>query len=332
MKQMKGFCIVAASALLAGACAAQPNGFLDGILVVVNRSVITYLQVEDGIYSQVQSLRSRYPNDPTNFFAHKKEFEEAQMESLEESKLILDDYAKGQYSTNWVDDEFEKAIKQDLKKTYGGSQTRLISTLQAMGMTKEAYRKQIRESVIVGGLAGLHSTGKIIISPAAIEKYYNDHADEFKVEDQIKLRMIKIAQPPGSPPGASKQLAAEILRKIDGGVPFAEMAKEFSSDEQHRAAGGDWGWVPRTELVAPLAEAAFSLKPGQRGPMVELPGEGTGDTICYLLMVDDVRPAHVSPLSEVQGAIERTLQDQKGKVLLDQYIQRLKAKSHIEMF
>jgi parvulin-like peptidyl-prolyl isomerase len=329
---MKGLCIVAASALFAAACAAQPNGFLDGLLVVVNSSVITYLQVQDPIYSQVQSLRARYANDPTTFYAHVKEFQEAQMESLEESKLILDDYAKGEYSTNWVDDAVEEAIKQDIKDTYGGSETRLIKTLQAIGKTREAYRKQIRESVIVGALAHLHSTGKIIISPAAIEKYYNDHTNEFNEEDQIKLRTIKIAQPPGSPPGASKQLAAEILRKIDGGVPFAEMAKEFSTDEQHRAAGGDWGWVPRTELVAPLAEAAFSLKPGQRGPVVELPGEGTGDSICYLLMVDDVRPAHVRPLSEVQGAIERTLQAQKGKVLLDQYIQRLKAKSHIEMF
>jgi len=332
MKQMKGLCIVAASAFFAAACAAQPNSFLDGILVVVNSSVITYLQVQDPIYQQVQSARARYGNDPTNYYAKVKEFQEAQMESLERSKLILDDFAKGEYTTNWVDQAVEEAIKQEIKETYGGSRTRLIKTLQAVGRTYEDYKKQQRESVIVGALAHLHSTGKIIISPAAIEKYYSDHADDFKVEDQVKLRTIKIAQPPGSPPGASKQLAAEILRKIDGGVPFAEMAKEFSSDE-HRAAGGEWGgWVPRTDLAAPLREAAFSLKPGQRGPVVELPDEATGDAICYLLMVDDVQPAHVSPLSEVQGAIERMLQAQKGKVLLDQWIQRLKAKSLIEMF
>ena len=332
MKHMKCFCIFAASAFFAAACAAQPNGFLDGILVVVNSSVITYLQVQDPIYSQVQRLRDSYANDPTNFYARVKEFQEAQMESLERSKLILDDFTKGEYTTNWVDDAVEEAIKQDIKNTYGGIRSRWIKTLQAVGRTEEDYRKEQRERVIVEALAHLHSTSKIIISPAAIEKYYNDHADDFKVEDQIKLRMIKLSQPPGSPAGSSKLLAAEILRKMDAGVSFDELAREFSSDE-HRAAGGDWGgWVSRNDLVAPLRDAASSLKPGERGPVVELPGEGTAAPVCYLLKVDDVRPAHVSPLPEVQGAIERMLQAQKGKALLDQWIQRLKAKSLIETF
>jgi hypothetical protein len=128
-------------------------------------------------------------------------------------------------------------------------------------------------------------------------------------------------------------LAAEIVQKIDGGTPFAEMAKVYSSDE-HRSAGGDWGrWVPRSELVASLRDVAFSLPPGKRGPVVELPDERTpGATDCYLLMVDEVRTAHVSPLSEVAGAIDRRLQDQRGNLLLDQWIKRLEAKSHIESF
>jgi parvulin-like peptidyl-prolyl isomerase len=90
--------------------------------------------------------------------------------------------------------------------------------------------------------------------------------------------------------------------------------------------------VPRTDLVAPLEKAAFSLKPGERSQVVELPDEKTGNTACYLLMVEDVRPAHVSPLSEVQGNIERMLEMQRGKILLDQWIGRLKAKAHIEPF
>ena len=44
-------------------------------------------------------------------------------------------------------------------------------------------------------LGRLHTgSGKIIISPTAIEKYYNDHPDDFKVEDQVKLRMIQLPE------------------------------------------------------------------------------------------------------------------------------------------
>jgi parvulin-like peptidyl-prolyl isomerase len=331
MKQMKCLCVLVAGAFFAGACEAQPAGFLDGILVVVNDSVITYLRVEDQIAPQLVTLQKVYANDPTNFYAKAKQLQEDQVESLERSKLVLDEFAKGEYSTNWVDDAVKEALNQDLKERYNGSQTTLIKTLQAEGRTKENYLKELREHVIVEALAHLHSSGKVIISPAAIEKYYSEHQSDFKVEDQVRLRMISVQQPPGSPAGTARQIAAEIIRRIDSGVPFADMAKEVSTGPE-RASGGDCGWVDRKSYRKELTDIAFSLKPGQHGPVVELPDDRTGSAICYVLMVEDVHPAHISPLTEVQSSIERTLQAQRANILQNQWIDRLKAKSHIETF
>ncbi len=167
---MKCFCLFAAGAFFAAATAASADT-LDGIVAVVNNSVITKLQVEDPIAMYVAKLASVYRDDPTTFMAKVTKLRQDQLESLQRSKLILDDFAKGEYSTNWLDDALNAALKQDLKETYGGSQTKLTLTLQAEGRTKEEYRKQMRESVIVEALSHLHSTGKFIISPAAIEKY-----------------------------------------------------------------------------------------------------------------------------------------------------------------
>jgi parvulin-like peptidyl-prolyl isomerase len=327
---MRRICIFVAGAIFA-AMAAHADDNLDGIVAVVNHSIITKLQVEDAIADSVKTLRT-VVHDPTNFLARWKKLQEDQLDYLERSKLILDDFARGEYTTNWVDDEVNKLLKADLKKTFLGSEAQLTLTLQAEGRTKEEYRKELREKVIVDQLAQYHSAGKIIISPAAIEKYYNDHLDDFKVEDQVKLRTICLVPAADDPPGAAKALAGEIIQKMDSGVPFADMAKVYSTD-RYRSSGGDWGrWFERKEMIAPLADAAFSLKTGQRGPVVEVPDERTKSTICYLLMVDDVRPAHVSPLSEVQGAIDRLLQVQRGSVLLEQWIKRLQAKSHVENF
>ena len=178
-------------------------------------------------------------------------------------------------STNWVDDAVAEAVRQDLKKTYYGSQARLIKYLQAGGRTHADYLKQQRENVIISALITLHTTSKVIISPAAIEKWYNDHPDDYKVEDQVKLRMIQIPQPAGSPPGAAKQIAGEILQKIDSGVPFAEMATVYDSGPE-RAAGGDCGWVTRSGYLKELTDAAFALEPGHHGPVVELPDKRPG--------------------------------------------------------
>jgi parvulin-like peptidyl-prolyl isomerase len=351
---MRSISIFAAGAIFA-AVAVHADDNLDGIVRVVNNSIITKLQVEDAIADQVNSLR-RVVRDPTEFYNRVKALQENQLEALERSKLIMDDFTRGEYTTNWVDDEVNKLLKQDLQKRFSGSETMLTLTLQAEGRTKEEYRKELREQVIVDELAHYHSTGKVIISPAAIEKYYNDHLDDFKVENQVKLRTICLVPAADDPPGAVKELAAEIMRKMDSGVPFADMAKVYSADQYH-SAGGDWGrWVERKEMIAPLADVAFSLKPGQRGPVVEVqdersrtaplsvlphgpgqpaaevPDERARATVCYLLMVDDARPAHITPLAEVQGAIDQVLKGQRGKVLLDQWIKRLQAKSHVESF
>ena len=332
MKRLKILSVFAGGAFLAAACPAQNSGLLDGLAVVVNDSVITVLQVQDQILSQLKTLQDLYGRGSPKFYEEADKLQRDEMELMERGKLILDDFASGEYTTNWVDDAVEEAIKQDLKDTFGGNHDKLVKTLQAEGRTYEDYRKQKRESIIIEAMAHLHTgSGKIIISPAAIEKYYNDHADDFKVEDQVKLRMIQIPEPAGSPPGTARQLAAEILQKIDSGVPFAEMAKVNSSGPE-RASGGDCGWVDRKRFVKELTDAAFSLKPGEHSPVVELPDQQTKAAICYILMVEDVRPAHVSPLSEVQADIERTLQAQRGKVLQDQWIKRLEDKSRIQTF
>jgi parvulin-like peptidyl-prolyl isomerase len=305
---------------------------LDGIAAVVNSSVITYLDVQDPITLQLRRYEDMYGAGTPAFVSHAKELLANELEARERGKLILDDFNKGEYTTNWVDDEVEAAIKRDIKENYNGSRTTLIKTLQAVGRTYEDYRRQQRENIIVMQLAHLHGSAKIIISPAAIAKYYEDHKDNYKVEDQVKLRTIRIAQPPGGPAGAARELAAEILAKIDSGVPFAEMAKVYSSDE-HRAAGGDWGWMERKALVSTLRDAAASLTTGQHSPIVESRDERTSAVVCcYLLLVEDVRPAHDSPLAEVQDVIERTLEAERSKELEEQWIRRLKAKSFIETF
>jgi peptidyl-prolyl cis-trans isomerase SurA len=322
MKHLRCLWILAAGTFFAAACAAQPSRFLDGIAATVNNSVITYLQVQDQIIRQIP------PDiDSSNFPATVRQLQKDELESMEQSKLILDDFARGEYTTNWVDDAVEEVIKSEIKNKFSGNRNKLIKTLQAEGRTYEDYKKQQRENVIVENLLHLHAgSEKIVISPAAIEEYYTRHLEKYKVEDRVKLRVIQIPESAGSRPGDARKMAEEILQEIDRGATFAEMATVYSTGSQRA------DWKDRKTLRKELADVAFSLKPGEHSQVVEVPGEGSAGAFYDLLMVDEVSPAHATPLSDVQGEIEQELRVERGKYLEDQWIKRLEAKSRINTY
>ena len=91
------------------------------------------------------------------------------------------------------------------------------------------------------------------------------------------------------------------------------MASVYSQGSQ-RNQGGDWGWVERSVLRKELADVAFAIKPGQVSDVIDMP------QACYLILVEETRPAHVKPLSDVRNEIEATLRAQQQKQLEEQWI------------
>lgn len=297
---------------------------INAISVIVNDSVITYAQIQGEIAPEIQTMVGLYRGQPDLFEQQVARVRTNAIEGLVERKLILNEFKTAGYNLpeTFIDD----AIKDEIHKNYGGNRVRLTQTLQGNGMTFENFRQQQRERIIVDYMISQHvSVQKILISPRQIEAFYSGHQDQFKLADQVKVRVIVINQPVGGAPGSAKKITEEVLRKMDEGVPFAEMANVYSAGSR-RQEGGDRGWVDRNGLVKELSDVAFSLKPGQRSGIIEL-GE-----VCYLCMVEDARIAHVKPLAEVRFDIEGTLKLQEEKRLQKKWIERLKSKAFVRYY
>src|SRR6185295_11180613 len=124
-------------------------------------------------------------------------------------------------------------IQDRIRKRYG-DQITLTKSLQADGITKEAYRQRVREQIIISVLTAKNISALPIISPHKIEVYYVQHKDDFKLEDQIKLRMIVLNRASSNDADATKKMAQEILAKIKEGASFAEMATIHSEGSQSK--------------------------------------------------------------------------------------------------
>ena len=300
---------------------------VDGVKAVVNSSVVTVAEVDDFIMPAAQALRRDYAGDPAMFQQKLGDALNDGLEQLIERQLILRDFDVEGYRLPDVVDEL---VADNIRERFGDRIT-LMKTLQAQGQTLEKFRQQVRNQYIITALRQKNmSPSKSIISPYKVETYYLAHQDDFKVEDEIKLRMIVLNKTSVDDTN-TLGLAHEILAKIKEGATFQEMASVYSQGSQ-RNQGGDWGWIERSKLRKELADAALPLKPGQVSDVIETAGTGETPGAYYIMLVEDKHPAHVKPLKDVRDDIEVTLRTQTQKQLEQQWIAQLKKKTFIRLF
>jgi peptidyl-prolyl cis-trans isomerase SurA len=301
---------------------------VDGVKAVVSSSVVTIAEVDDFVLPAAQALRREYAADQSLFQQKLDSALNDGLEQLIERQLILRAFdVEGYRLPDAVVDE----LVQDKIRERFGDRITLMKTLQAQGQTYEKFRQEVRNQYIVSALRAKNmSPDKVIISPYRVENYYLAHQDDFKVEDEIKLRMIVLNKTSADDTN-TLSLANEILAKIKEGATFSEMASVYSQGSQ-RNQGGDWGWYERSKLRKELADAALPLKPGQVSGVIEVAGSGETPGSYYIMLVEDAHPAHVKPLKEVRDEIEVTLRTQLQKQLEQQWIAQLKKKTFIRLF
>ena len=296
---------------------------VNGVRAVVHDAVITQGEVEADVALVAGELQRQFRRQPEMF---DKKLNEALGESLEKAlqrQLILRDYVASGYQI--PESIIDEVVQERIRTDFNGSRVLLTQTLQAQGVTYEKYRQQTRDRFIISQLQAKNIGQELIISPNKLEAYYLNHPDEFKMEDQVKLRMIVLNKATQAEAETARALAGEIRTKIKQGAAFAEMATIYSQGSKHNE-GGDWGWVERRVLRKELAEPAFALKPGELSEVIETP------EAIYLMLVEDQRKAHRRPLAEVRSEIERVLLTEEQNRLRRQYIDKLKKKTYVRYF
>jgi peptidyl-prolyl cis-trans isomerase SurA len=316
---MKAFCASIVFLLFASFCLPVRADLADGINAIVNDKVITFQEVSDFTAPAVDVLRREYADQPDLYEQKLNDALKDGLETLIENQLILHEFDT-KYN-GLPDSAVDELVADEIHERYGDRIT-CVRSLQAQGETFEKFRQDIRDRYIISELRYKNlSDEKVIISPYRIENYYMLHQDDFKLGEQVKLRMIVLSKASADDKGA-RQMADEIVSELQKGASFEQLASVYSQDRHQQ--GSDW--IETSVLRPELAEAVGTLKPGQTSGAIE-----TADN-CYILRLEDKRPAHVKPLNDVRGAIETTLRTQEQKDVQQRWIESLKKKAFIRFF
>lgn len=92
------------------------------------------------------------------------------------------------------------------------------------------------------------------VNPDAARKLYEESVKSVQPEPEVRARHILVE---------SEDEAKKALARVRGGEDFGKVAGELSQDPGSKTDGGDLGFFTKDRMVAPFAEAAFKLEPGQ---------------------------------------------------------------------
>jgi peptidyl-prolyl cis-trans isomerase SurA len=272
----------------------------NAIEAVVDDSVITYHEVKNKnplLYEQIV-------NDLTSSRdAIERKLNQMRLDNLQlliKNQLILHDWKTAGYSL--PESVLDDIVKERVRSRFHDEAT-LTKSLQEEGLTKEKYRQQIREQFIVEVMRSKNVSSEIIISPHKVESYYVAHRDDYKVEDEIKLRGI-VLKATGEATAPPSELAEEILTKLKEGAAFEQMAAIYSQDK-YRKEGGSWPWYHRSELLKGFTDIVFSLPVGKRSNVFS---RSAGDDY-WVCVYDDGRPSlarhyGLDPVTKKQKLVE----------------------------
>jgi len=317
--RMKRFLTLALVAATIGAVIPARADLIDGIVAVANESVITFQQVNRLVAMDDEILRSQYRNDPDMLRQKRNELQGQAEEGLIENQLIVHEFRD---TVKIPESILDDVVQDEIHSQYGSDRTQLYKKLQIQGTTMEDFRNEVRDRIIVAEMVRKF-VPEPIISPVKLEDYYVAHSADYKLEDQVRMRMIMLNK--GALAAQTQKRAQEIVSLLNGGASFAELARVYSEDSM-RAQGGEREWQNVSAVNSTLQASLKELKPGQHSGVID-----TADS-CYVILLEERRPAQIKPLSEVRDEIEKTLKVAEQSRRHKEWIERLKKKYWIRFY
>ncbi len=118
-----------------------------------------------------------------------------------------------------------------------------------------------------------------------------------------------------------KEEAEGLIKQLQGGGKFDELAKANSKDPGSKENGGDLDWAVPSNYVKPFSDALVAL---QKGKYTATPVQSPFGF--HVIQLDDVREAKAPPFDEVKGQLTQRLQSQ----VVEKHLLDLRAKAGVK--
>jgi len=231
--------------------------------------------------------------------------------------------------------------------TYGELQRRLESLQQQRGPIqperfKDVVRGMIQEEILLQG-----ATAEGLDQDAAVKAKLEQARRQVLIEELVRRKVIAQSQVTDEEARKmyedNKRLfsretvrvshimvrteveAEAILKELQAGKDFVELAKAKSQDTGSAEKGGDLGELRHGQTAREFEDEAFRLKEGELSPVIKT-------EYGYHILKGGAHASVVEPFDEVKGRIRQSLLQQKQQETFMAFMADLEKKATTEIF
>ncbi len=219
------------------------------------------------------------------------------------------------------------------------SEDAFIKQLGDRRITMDEFRDEVRREIMVRKVVEKEVTEKVVIADDEVTTFFDKNRAQFNIlERQYHLAQIVVNSQPNpqvgnrrnddaSTPEQAQRKVTMLTERLRTGDSFAELAADFSEDQQSAGNGGDIGFVPQSRIdQAPpqLRQAVMAMKQGQ----VSTVTAGPQVTILALVAVQEPGQREISD-PEVKEAIRSGLKDRRTQLLQTAFMSRIRNEATI---
>jgi peptidyl-prolyl cis-trans isomerase C len=220
-------------------------------------------------------------------------------------------------------EQFRDALKQDqnmqrILQQVINEEVLLLAAQKEGISTSESVKAELekqRKDYIINEVLNKKINNVITISDEEVKAYYDQNEAQFGPLETRRARHILVEK---------ENEARRILRQINNGANFAEMAKRHSQDNT-KENGGDLGYFRRGQLVKPFENTAFKLKKGQVSDIVK------SQYGYHIIKLEDIRVRPKLSFEDVKETIKNQLLGAKRRQASDQYIKNIREEFNVKI-
>ncbi len=179
-------------------------------------------------------------------------------------------------------------------------------------------QKQLRDmerQLIIQKVYEDEISSRVKLDESDYNLYYEAHRDEYKDPATIQVAHIQLS---------AEDQAVDILKRIEAGEKFSDLAKECSTDALTREKGGELGSLREGSSIIPqigsepeIAKAVSALEVGDAtGPIRSAKG-------VHIFAVTGKTPERYKPLDEVRKQVEFALRRMKEEEQMQQLMKTM---------